>query len=118
MNNPSIIAAIISKGNTINKKIKIELENLFLSSAHLFFEKIKNPSFNPSPKEIKIAGNSKIPWGNKRINEPNPSSPHTLAKTYPKTNPLDIALITGTIPKHTPDTKEYIALLKLFLNIK
>ena len=58
---PSIIAAIIKSGTTINKKTLKEFKRKSLKALNFSFSKTNIPSFNPKPNEINTAGNSKIP---------------------------------------------------------
>ena len=66
----------MSNGRIINIKIFNEsisqLKNSFFLSFDLTVKK-KDPSFNPIPALIKIAGISKIPWGSNFNNVVNPS---------------------------------------------
>ena len=73
---PSIIAAIIKRGITIMRKTLRDWYKRDLNSFPFleFFVNIVSPSFNPKPREINIAGSSKIPWGRMRHHEERPAT--------------------------------------------
>lgn len=83
-----------------------------------FFKKMKEPNFIPNAKEIKTAGNSKIPCGKSLHKENKPSSNTLKEEAKPKTKPFTIKLKKEKIPKNIPENKPTKVATILFLNKK
>ena len=98
----SIIAAIISKGITTNKKTLKEFNNESLNKSKFFSLKIKVPNLNPIPREIKTAGNSKIPWGKIFKIDKIPADLILIRTTNPNKNPFTAAINTEKTPNKIP----------------
>jgi hypothetical protein len=111
-------AARIRRGTTAIKNNLIETKKRCLKSSTGCLDSKTKAIRRPNPREIKTAGSSNIPWGNKRHITDNPSILTVKAKTYPTRAPFTREFINGTKPKSTPKIRPKRALKKLFRKIK
>ena len=101
----------------MNKKHFKEFHKYSLKLSALFFWNTKVPNRNPRPREIKTAGNSKIPCGNNRHKTKNPSDLTLMFATKPSMYPLRITAAIGKIPRKTPKIIPVNELCRLFRKI-
>jgi len=117
INNPSMIAAIMSSGIIIKMNTLIEFFRFGFSFLILLIENSDEPNFNPRPMEIKMAGSSNIPWGRSLHSSNMFVDETTFSDTYPTSKPFVIAFTIGGIPKINPRNNEKNDVIKLFLKI-